>query len=127
MCSSVLFLVISRANVYRSFTKDGDLGLRLISQLAVARRVYETEGKRGLGLHLELLVPSGGEGRIEAAIDGHGSAHFPLRAQAWPQALAFLTRQTNDRPVFAFSQPGAGDHWAHLSMMPQVTALAPAR
>lgn len=56
MCSSVLFLVISRANVYRSFTKDGDLGLRLISQLAVARHVYETEGKRGLGLHLESLV-----------------------------------------------------------------------
>jgi two-component system sensor histidine kinase CpxA len=54
--SSVLFVVISRNNVYRSFGKDGDLGHRLVSQLEVARRVYETEGKDALARHLESLV-----------------------------------------------------------------------
>ena len=32
ICSSVLFVVISRNNVYRSFGKDGELGHRLVSQ-----------------------------------------------------------------------------------------------
>jgi signal transduction histidine kinase len=53
ICSSVLFVVISRNNVYRSFGRDGDLGHRLVSQLGVARHVYETEGKEALARHLE--------------------------------------------------------------------------
>jgi two-component system sensor histidine kinase CpxA len=58
ICSSVLFVVISRNNVYRSFGKDGDLGRRLVSQMGVARQVYETEGKDALARHLESLVLS---------------------------------------------------------------------
>ena len=56
--SSVLFVVISRNNVYRSFGQDGDLGHRLVSQLGVARQVYETQGKDALARHLESLVLS---------------------------------------------------------------------
>ena len=56
LCSSVLFLVISRANAYKSFGNGGELGARLVSQLAVARHVWETEGKEGLARHLDSLV-----------------------------------------------------------------------
>src|SRR5215469_15902030 len=58
LCSSVLFVVIARNNVSRSFSKEGELGHRLVSQMEAARRVYENEGKEGLARHLELLVVS---------------------------------------------------------------------
>jgi hypothetical protein len=54
-CSSVLFVVISRNNVYRSFGKDADLGHRLVSQLKVARHVYEMEGRDALARHIQSL------------------------------------------------------------------------
>src|SRR2546423_2078371 len=55
LCSCLLFLAISRANVYRTFTK-GDLRPRLVSQLAIAQHVYETEGKDSLARHLTGLL-----------------------------------------------------------------------
>ncbi len=54
--SSVLFLVIGRDNVYKSFTKRGELGGRLVSQLRQARDAYERGGREGLTRCLDSLV-----------------------------------------------------------------------
>jgi len=54
--SPILFLVISRNNVYNSFTKDGDLGGRLTRQLAEARQAYETGSRESLARHLDSLL-----------------------------------------------------------------------
>ena len=61
---------------------------------------------------------------VEAAADGH-TARFPLTEQAWPETLAFLTRHTHDRPVFAANT--FEDHSAHLALMPQAAAPPGAR
>jgi two-component system sensor histidine kinase CpxA len=54
--SSVLFLGINRATVYRSFTREGDLGGRLVRQMEEGRQAYEAGGKDRLALYLQTLV-----------------------------------------------------------------------
>jgi two-component system sensor histidine kinase CpxA len=84
--SSVLFVVISRNNVYRSFGKDGDLGHRLVSQLEVARQVYEREGKDALARHLESLVLSYPGFHYYLVSGGHDLVTGEDRTRLWARS-----------------------------------------
>ena len=48
---------------------------------------------------LDFNVAAADEARIVAAVDSQ-KASFDLKAQAWPQAMAFLNEHTYNRPVF---------------------------
>lgn len=85
ICSSVLFVVISRNNVYRSFGKDGDLAHRLVSQMDVARQVYEKEGGNALARHLDSLILSYPGFRYYLASGGRDLVTGEDRTRLWNQ------------------------------------------
>lgn len=112
ICSSVLFLVISRNNVYRTFTPGGELGRRLVSQLMVARQVYETQGKEALGLHLQSLVLSYPgfhyyllSGRRDLVTGEDRSALFDRSCSRWEvyalfEPISVSARSSDSRYIF---------------------------
>jgi len=61
-----------------------------------------------------------GQGRIQAAVEnpmaGEPTAIFNLSPEAWPQAVAFLTRQTGNRPIAGTNPNLPEDHSAHIMM-----------
>jgi carboxymethylenebutenolidase len=61
-----------------------------------------------------------GNSRIQAAVEkpvaGEPAATFQLTAEAWPQAVAFLTRQTGNQPVVGANPNVPEDHSAHMMM-----------
>jgi signal transduction histidine kinase len=108
LCSTLLFMLIARDNVYRTFAKDGQLGGRLRSQLAVARQIYETQGKEALSLHFqsELASYPGYEyqllraGRDVLAGEDRSQllkrSHSRLQIVALPQPI-FVSAESPDR------------------------------
>lgn len=61
-----------------------------------------------------------GDNRIQAAVEkpvaGERAATFKLTREAWPQAVAFLTRQTGNNPVVGSNPNVPEDHSAHIMM-----------
>jgi carboxymethylenebutenolidase len=60
------------------------------------------------------------DNRIQAAVEkpvaGERAATFKLTPDAWPQAVAFLTRQTGNKPVAGSNPNVPEDHSAHIMM-----------
>jgi carboxymethylenebutenolidase len=60
------------------------------------------------------------DSRIQASVEnpvaGARAATFKLTPQAWPQAVAFLTRQTGNQPVAGATPNLPEDHSAHIMM-----------
>jgi len=115
--SSVLFVVISRNNVYRSFSKEADLGHRLVSQLGVARQAYETEGKDALARHLQSLVLSYPGFHYYLVSGGRDLVTGEDRTELWE-------RTRSRRQLFALFQPisvsatSPDDRYAFLAIVP---------
>jgi carboxymethylenebutenolidase len=63
---------------------------------------------------------SSGESWIEAAVEspvaGQRSAGYKLSSDAWPQVIAFLSKQTGDHPIFGENPNVPEDHSAHFGM-----------
>src|SRR5712691_10423441 len=61
-----------------------------------------------------------GDSRIQAAVENPvaaaHSATFKLTAEDWPHAVAFLTRQTGNKPVVGANPNVPEDHSAHIMM-----------
>jgi len=61
-----------------------------------------------------------GDSRIQAAVEkpvsGEHAATFKLTPEAWPQAVAFLTRQTGNKPVVGSNPNVPEDHSMHIMM-----------
>jgi carboxymethylenebutenolidase len=59
-------------------------------------------------------------GRIQAAVEkpiaGERTAGFKFAGEAWPQAVAFLNRQTGNQPVAGANPNVPEDHSAHIMM-----------
>ena len=60
------------------------------------------------------------DSNIQAAVEkpmaGEPTATFKLTPEAWPQAVAFLTRQTGNQPVAGANPNLPEDHSAHIMM-----------
>src|SRR6202040_4237067 len=61
-----------------------------------------------------------GESRIQVAVEnpaaGERATTFALTPEAWPQAVAFLTRQIGNKPVAGANPNIPEDHSAHIMM-----------
>jgi two-component system sensor histidine kinase CpxA len=86
--SSVLFVVSARNNAYRTFAKDGELGRRLSSQLVVAQRIYETEGKGGLAEHIKSLLLNYPGFHYYLVSQGHDLVTGEDRSELWTRSLS---------------------------------------
>ncbi|HLK51010.1 MAG TPA: HAMP domain-containing sensor histidine kinase [Bryobacteraceae bacterium] len=116
ICSCLLFLVISRANVYRTFA-SGDLHPRLISQLAVAQRVYETEGKEGLARHLQSLLANYPSFHYYLAGGGHDLVTGEDLSEPWARSNSRLEIFTLLAPLYA-SVSSADGRYAFIATVP---------
>ena len=68
---------------------------------------------------LELYPDGNGNSRIVAVFDsssGEKRASFPATPQAWPQAVAFLNRETGNHPAAGANPNVPEDHSAHIAM-----------
>jgi two-component system sensor histidine kinase CpxA len=116
ICSCLLFLIISRANVYRTFTK-GDLRPRLVSQLAVARRVYEAEGKESLAHHLQSLVSNYPGFDYKLASGGHDLVTGEDLTQRWARSNSRSEIFTLLEPIYV-SVSSADNRYAFIATVP---------
>src|SRR5207302_10108440 len=66
-------------------------------------------------------------GRVDAAViapvAGEPARSFSGAGQAYPQAIAFITKQTGDRPAVGVNPYVPEDHSAHFGMMMAQTPI----
>ena len=70
----------------------------------------------GKSANLEFAA-AGVAAAVEAPVAGQRAARYPTGADAWPRAVAFLVRQTGDKPVVGENPNVPEDHSAHFGMM----------
>lgn len=73
----------------------------------------------GKSASLEFYPDGSGDTRIVATVNspsGEKRASFPPSAQAWQKAVAFLNRETGNRPAFGSNPNVPEDHSAHIAM-----------
>jgi len=116
--SSVLFVVISRNNVYHSFSMEGDLGHRLASQLVVARQVYETEGKDALARHLESEVLSYPGYHYYLVSGGRDLVTGEDRTRLWNRSLTHWQLFSLFEPI-SVSTASADHRYVFLAIVPR--------
>lgn len=113
------------------------MALRRMGSAAIERRTRAVRdyaialpaaNGKSASLDFEEAAGSTGDGRVEAAVEspveGERSATYKLSQDAWPQAMAFLAKQTGDHPVFGANPNVPEDHSAHFGMAMGQTADA---
>ena len=111
-----------------SFSGPGAIAAAL-DRLGAAEMLRRTNAARDFALalpaadgksaRLEFYPDSRGDPRIVAVVDfpsGEKRSNFSPSAQAWPQAVAFLNRETGNRPAFGSNPNVPEDHAAHIAM-----------
>jgi carboxymethylenebutenolidase len=109
-----------------SFANDDAIAQALASmnKEEVARRI-DAARQYGLALPaangqsaaLEFDTANGTvEALVEKPVAGDSLSRFDLRANEWPGALAFLTKQTNNHPILGTNPNMPEDHSMHMGM-----------
>lgn len=106
------------ANDFPSGTAVADaldrLGPREIARRTEAVRRYATALPSATGQSASLSFDS--TGRTATVAVGKHAASFSGNTDAWPRAIAYLAKQTGDRPVGGVNPDLPEDHSAHIGM-----------
>src|SRR3984893_14217831 len=108
------------ANDFSNATAVADvlerLGPREIARRTEAVRQYAIALPSATGQSASLNFDSNGEGRTTTVSVGKHTASFLGNIEIWPRAIAYLAKQTGDRPAGGVNPDVPEDHSAHIGM-----------